>query len=166
MHIFCTFDHIKYQCCWVQRQHIQQLLLRMWHIFWPTTEELIFQKHTGWHWDGQPGRAGKRGQQMGCPISSCPLCYGQLLHSRSLSGPLYSPGSVNLICNKRKRVFSVKITAFSVKTKPQLLVKKKKGEGDFRLFQISHSGSNNWLYPNCLLLPYFYPIFFTCLNDD
>lgn len=71
----------------------------------------IFQKHTGWHWDGQPGR--ETGAADGV---SYPLSYGQLLLSRSLSGPLYSPGSVNLICSKRKRVFSVNITAFSVKT--------------------------------------------------
>lgn len=76
----------------------------------------IFQKHPGWHWDGRPGREtgaadGVSHQQLSSQL------YGQLLLSRSLSGPLYSPGSVNLICSKRKRVFSVKTTAFSVKTK-------------------------------------------------
>lgn len=55
-----------------------------------------FQKHRGWHWDGR--RAGKRGQQMGCPISSCPFSYGQLPLSGTLSGPLYSPESTEQTC--------------------------------------------------------------------
>lgn len=50
-----------------------------------------FSRSRGWHWDGR--WAGKQEQQMGRPISSCPVSSGQLPLSGPLSGPGFSPES-------------------------------------------------------------------------